>query len=80
MHVHEAVISAGETQTGVTIHLVDEEYDHGSIVAQSIVPVLPTDTPESLAVRVLHREHEFLVEMLVAIQRGEIILPTSEPV
>jgi phosphoribosylglycinamide formyltransferase-1 len=53
--VHEAVLAAGETVTGVTIHTVDEEYDHGPIVAQCEVPVLKDDTVDSLAERVLRR-------------------------
>lgn len=57
MHVHEAVIAAGERDSGPTVHLVDEEYDTGPIVAQEHVPVLPDDTPETLAARVLAVEH-----------------------
>ncbi len=62
--VHEAVLNAGEKETGVTIHLVDEQYDHGKIIAQCRVPVEPGDTVETLAARVLEREHTFLVETL----------------
>jgi phosphoribosylglycinamide formyltransferase 1 len=72
--VHEAVIAAGEKETGVTIHLVDEEYDHGEILAQCSVPVLPNDTVGSLSRRVLEREHVFLVETLERIARGETSL------
>ena len=57
MHVHEAVIAAGEVESGPTVHLVDEEYDTGPIVAQSRVPVLAGDTPQALADRVLAEEH-----------------------
>jgi len=64
MRVHEAVIAAGDKETGVTIHWVDREYDHGAIVAQCRLPVYATDTAESLAERVLEREHTFLVETL----------------
>jgi phosphoribosylglycinamide formyltransferase-1 len=64
MRVHEAVIAAGEKETGVTIHWVDREYDHGGIVAQCRLPVYATDTAETLAERVLEREHTFLVETL----------------
>jgi len=56
-HVHEAVIAAGDAESGVTVHLVDEEYDTGPIIAQERVPVLPGDTPEVLAARVLEAEH-----------------------
>ena len=64
MHVHQAVIAAGETQTGITIHKVDPEYDTGQIVAQCVVSVEKGDTAETLAARVLAREHAFLVETL----------------
>ncbi|MBN2386200.1 MAG: phosphoribosylglycinamide formyltransferase [Anaerolineales bacterium] len=74
-HVHAAVIAAGDSETGVTIHLVDEEYDHGRILAQCRLPVLATDTAVTLAARVLAREHTFLVETLARIVRGEIVLP-----
>ena len=70
--VHAAVLAAGEKETGVTIHLVDEQYDHGRIVAQCTVPLIPGDTVESVSARVLEREHTFLVETLDRIARGEI--------
>jgi phosphoribosylglycinamide formyltransferase 1 len=56
--VHEAVIANGETESGPTVHLVDEIYDHGKILEQARVDVLPDDTPETLAARVLDKEHE----------------------
>ena len=56
--VHEAVIAAGEKETGITIHLVDEHYDHGRHLFQAVCPVLQGDTPETLAARVLRLEHE----------------------
>jgi len=74
MNVHNAVIAAGEKESGVTIHRVDAEYDSGEIVAQTTVPVMEDDTPESLAARVLEREHSFLVEVIGSIARGEIRL------
>ena len=74
MHVHEAVIAAGETETGVTIHRVNAVYDDGEIVARITVPVLPQDTPETLAARVLEREHTFLVEVIGDIVSGAIPL------
>lgn len=64
MNVHTAVIKAKESETGVTIHRVNAEYDSGEIVAQTTVPVLKNDTPEILAARVLDREHEFLFRLL----------------
>lgn len=56
-HVHEAVLAAGEKESGITIHYVDEQYDHGQHLHQATCPVLPTDTPETLAARVLQLEH-----------------------
>lgn len=55
--VHKAVIEAGDTESGCTIHIVSEEYDKGPILAQQKVSVLPDDTPEDLAARVLVQEH-----------------------
>jgi phosphoribosylglycinamide formyltransferase-1 len=57
IHVHEKVLEAGVKITGVTVHLVNKDYDSGKIIAQTPVPVLPNDTPEILAERVLQEEH-----------------------
>jgi len=73
--VHQAVLANGETETGVTLHLVDEEYDHGEVVAQARVRVEQGDTVESLSARVLEREHAFLVDTLQAIAVGRIRIP-----
>lgn len=56
-HVHAAVIAAGETESGITIHYVDEHYDNGDIILQATCPVLPDDTPETLAQRIHALEH-----------------------
>ena len=72
--VHEAVLAAGEPESGPTVHVVDEVYDHGPILAQSRVPVLAGDTPDSLAARVLKQEHNLYVETLKRIATGEIEL------
>jgi phosphoribosylglycinamide formyltransferase-1 len=72
MRVHEAVLAAGETTSGATVHIVDEEYDRGPIVLQRSVPVLPNDTPESLADRVLALEHELYPEALRAFAEGRV--------
>jgi phosphoribosylglycinamide formyltransferase 1 len=72
--VHEAVLAAGEKVTGVTIHLVDEHYDRGPIVAQCEVPVLEDDTPDSLAAHVLESEHRLYAETLQRVVTGEIDL------
>ena len=72
INVHAAVLAAGETETGITIHRVDDGYDTGEIIAQRRVPVLEGDTPEILAARVLEQEHIFIVETLVGIIEGMI--------
>ncbi len=77
IRVHTAVLAAGETETGVTIHLIDGEYDTGPILAQRSLPVQPDDTPETLAQRVLPVEHEYLVETLIKITTNKISLPGS---
>lgn len=74
INVHTAVIEAKEKETGVTIHRVNAEYDSGEIVVQTKVAVAEGDTPETLAARVLEREHEFLVEVISDIVNGKIIL------
>lgn len=58
--VHEAVLQADRHESGATVHLVDEHYDRGEILGQARVPVLPDDTPETLAARVLRAEHQLL--------------------
>ena len=55
--VHEAVIASGARESGVTVHVVNDEYDRGPIVAQWRVPVEPGDTPDMLAARILSVEH-----------------------
>lgn len=63
-HVHEAVIAAGETESGATVHLVDEGVDTGPILIQRKVPVLEDDTAETLGARVLEVEHVILTEAI----------------
>lgn len=63
-HVHDAVIRSGCKVTGVTVHVVDEKYDHGAIVAQRPVPVEEGDSPDALAARVLRVEHSLYPEVL----------------
>jgi len=72
--VHEAVIASGAKETGVTVHLVDDDYDRGPIVAQWRVPVEKSDTAESLAARVLNVEHIVYprtIEMVAMLQQLE---------
>jgi phosphoribosylglycinamide formyltransferase 1 len=68
--VHEAVLASGTTESGATVHLVDEVYDHGSVLAQLRVPVLPDDTAERLARRVLEVEHRLLPAVVLAAARA----------
>jgi len=75
IRVHEAVLAAKDAYSGATVHLVTGEYDQGPVLAQRRVPVLPDDTPETLAARVLAVEHELYVETVAAIARSEIALP-----
>lgn len=72
LRVHQAVREAGDTETGITIHYVNERYDDGAIVFQTSCPVLPTDTPEDIARRVQileHRHYPEVVEQVVARQQ-----------
>lgn len=71
-HVHEAVIARGVKFTGVTVHLVDEEYDTGPIVLQSIVPVEQDDTPDALAARVLVQEHQTYTDAIALFAQGRL--------
>ena len=64
MNVHEAVIEYGAHWSGVTVHLVDEEYDHGPVVLQEPVPVYASDTPQALAKRIKSVEHRLYPEVL----------------
>ena len=66
-HVHEAVLAAGETESGCTVHLVNEVCDGGEILLQKKVPVLSDDTPETLYARIAPKEHEALLEGLLLI-------------
>ncbi len=77
LNVHKAVIDAGEKETGVTIHMVDNEYDKGVILAQRTVVVTEEDSPESLAAKVLKVEHILFAETIQKIIDGSIILPSN---
>lgn len=77
--VHEAVLASGAKESGPTVHLVDEVYDRGAILAQRRVPVLPADTPERLAARVLEEEHRLLPDVVLAAARAGQPMPLPEP-
>lgn len=74
MRVHEAVLAAGESESGPSVHLVEAEYDTGRVLAQAKVPVLPEDTPQTLAARVQERERRLVVAVLAQIAQGELQL------
>ncbi len=72
LRVHESVLRSGETESGVSVHFVDEDYDHGPVAAQARVPVLPGDTPERLAERVLEAEHDLYWRVVDDIVHGRL--------
>jgi phosphoribosylglycinamide formyltransferase-1 len=77
--VHEAVLASGAKVSGATVHLVDEEYDRGTILAQARVPVLPGDTSDSLAARVLEVEHRLLPAVILKAAAAGRPVPLTEP-
>lgn len=76
MHVHTAVIAAKESESGITVHFVNEHYDEGEHILQARCPVLPEDSPETLAARVHQLEYQFLpiaIDKVIAeIESGKI--------
>jgi len=78
--VHEAVLANGASVSGATVHLVDEIYDRGAILAQARVPVLPADTPDTLAERVLAVEQRLLPAVVLAAAAAGHPVPLPEPV
>lgn len=67
INVHKAVVDAGETESGCTVHFVNEHYDKGDIIKQTKVVVSDDDTPESLAQKVLKEEHKLLPNVIAEI-------------
>jgi formyltetrahydrofolate-dependent phosphoribosylglycinamide formyltransferase len=78
--VHEAVLASGAAVSGATVHLVDEVYDRGTVLAQARVPVLPGDTTDTLAARVLEVEHRLLPAVVLAAAAAGRPVPLPEPV
>jgi ribosomal protein S18 acetylase RimI-like enzyme len=79
MAVHRAVIASGVSVTGPTVHLVDDEYDRGPILAQTEVPVKKNDTPQSLQKRVLQAEHRIYPATIEAYNSGIIAIYQGTP-
>ena len=73
-HIHEAVLEYGAKVSGCTVHFVDEHYDNGPIICQSVVPVEEADTPETLAARVLVAEHETYPRAVALYASGRLVL------
>jgi folate-dependent phosphoribosylglycinamide formyltransferase PurN len=72
--VHAAVLAQGVRVTGVTVHFVDAQYDHGPLIAQWPVPVHAADTPETLGARVLEVEHQLYPRVVALLAAGRITL------
>jgi len=68
--VHEAVLASGIKTSGCTVHFVDKEVDHGPIILQRSVPIMPNDTPDTLAARVLKEEHIAYSQAISMIAKG----------
>jgi phosphoribosylglycinamide formyltransferase 1 len=79
LRVHEAVLASGARESGATVHLVDEAYDRGAVLGQARVPVLPDDTPDRLAARVLEVEHRLLPAAVLAAAAAGRPVPIPEP-
>ncbi len=78
--VHERVIAAGEKQSGASVHFVVPELDAGPVISQAIVPVLPRDTPETLAARVLEAELRLYPTAVRLVCEGRVRLENGEAV
>jgi phosphoribosylglycinamide formyltransferase-1 len=74
IHVHQAVLDYGAKVSGITIHFIDEEYDHGPVILQETIPVLDDDDASSLAARVLSLEHAHYWRVIEAIAQGRLTL------
>jgi phosphoribosylglycinamide formyltransferase-1 len=78
--VHEAVLKAGEKESGCTVHFVDESIDGGPVILQSTVPVKPSDTPTSLAERILIQEHRTYSKAIQLHVDDRIIVHDGKPI
>ena len=77
LNVHKAVIAAGERVSGATVHLVDEQYDHGPVLARREVAVEPGETPQCLARRIQEIEPALFLDVLHRLAEGSLVLPTG---
>lgn len=77
LHTHQRVLDAGDAEHGASVHIVIPELDAGPLLAQARVPVFADDSAESLAARVLAREHPLLLACVAAIARGELCIDSD---
>ena len=77
IRVHEAVVAAGEPQSGATVHLIDNGYDQGQIIRQAMLKVDTSDTPATLQKRILEMEHILYPNTIAEIASGKIKLPVN---
>lgn len=81
LHTHERVLAAGEKESGCTVHFVNETVDGGKRIIQAKVPVFPNDTPQSLATRILEKEHKILPYAIRLLLEKKISYDTiTEPI
>lgn len=78
MHVHEAVIAAGEKESGITIHYVNEHFDEGAPIFQATCPIEPGDSPEKLAEKIHVLEHRHFPEVVERVVRCESSIVSRE--
>jgi phosphoribosylglycinamide formyltransferase-1 len=71
MHVHEAVIEANSSESGISIHFVNGAYDEGQIIAQFKVDLDPNETPETLSLKIRALEHEYFSETVAQLVQGD---------
>ena len=78
LHTHQAAIDAGCKLAGCTVHFVTAELDHGPIISQAAVPILPTDDADSLAKRVLVTEHQLYPQAVADFVSGRLVIENGK--
>jgi phosphoribosylglycinamide formyltransferase 1 len=72
MRVHQAVVDNKDTETGISIHFVNQKYDEGEVIFQAKCPVLPSDTPEDVAKKVHELEYQYFPVVIEQLLQGKI--------
>jgi phosphoribosylglycinamide formyltransferase-1 len=80
IHVHQQALDAGVKISGCTVHFLTPELDSGPIIAQAAVPVLPGDTADTLAARILGEEHRLYPQALALVAQGKVKLENGRAV